>query len=61
MENAANIIQAVASIAWPLIVLFVLIRFGNAIKSVLESAKGRKFSLKVAGNELTMEEISEQQ
>jgi CheY-like chemotaxis protein len=61
MENASKLIQALASIAWPLLVAFLLIRFGSVIKSVLETAKGRKFTFKVAGNELTMEEASEQQ
>lgn len=61
MENAAKLIQAFASIAWPLIVAFLLIRFGSVIKSVLVSAERRKFSFKVAGSELTMEEASEQQ
>lgn len=61
MEDTAKLLQALATIAWPLLVAFFLIRFGSVIKSVLETAKGRKFSFKVAGNELTMEEASEQQ
>jgi CheY-like chemotaxis protein len=61
MENASKLIQALAYIAWPLIVAFLLIRFGSVIKSVLASAERRKFTFKVAGNELSMEEASEQQ
>lgn len=35
--------------------------FKDSLKAVIESARGRKFTLKVGGNELTMEEAAEQQ
>jgi CheY-like chemotaxis protein len=61
MEDITKLIHAIASVAWPLIVVFIIILFSGGIRQVLESAKGRKFTLKVAGNELTMDEVSEQQ
>lgn len=61
MKEAAELLKAIATLFWPLLVLFLLLRFAGAIKTVVESASRRKFSLKIAGNELTMDEFSEQQ
>lgn len=61
MEKIGSLLQGLSSIVWPLIVFFVLVRFGGTIKAVLESARGRKFTIKIPGSELTMEEASEQQ
>jgi CheY-like chemotaxis protein len=61
MENLAAIIQSIASLVWPLIIIIVLYGFRSNIKDLIESAKSRKFTVKVAGNELTMEEASEKQ
>lgn len=61
MEKISSLLQGLASLAWPLIVLVVIYRFRDIIRPIIESAKSRKFTVKVAGNELTMEEASEQQ
>lgn len=61
MKEAAELIEAISTLFWPLLVLFLLVRFAGAIKTVVDSASRRKFSLKIAGNELTMDEFSEQQ
>jgi CheY-like chemotaxis protein len=61
VTELAEVINAIASLAWPLLVLFLLLRFSGAIRTVVESAARRKFSLKIGGNELTMDEFSEQQ
>ena len=61
MDSLAKFIEAMASLLWPIIVLFVMIRFGPAVRQVLESARSRKFTVKVGGQELTMEEANEQQ
>lgn len=61
MESFAHLLTALASLAWPAIFATVLFVFSEAIKKLIESARGRKFTIKVAGNELTMEEASEQQ
>ena len=61
MKDAAELLKAIATLIWPLLVLVLLLRFAGAIRTVVESASRRKFSLKIAGNELTMDEFSEQQ
>jgi len=61
MENASKFIQALSSLLWPIIGLILLWRFRDAIAQVIESAKGRKFTVKVGGQELTMEEANTQQ
>jgi len=61
MESLSKLITAISSLAWPVIFGLLLYKFHNPIKALIESARGRKFTIKVAGNELTMEEASEQQ
>lgn len=61
MENAANLFSALASLAWPVVFAVLLFKLYDPIRKLVESASGRKFTLKVAGNELSMEEVSEQQ
>jgi CheY-like chemotaxis protein len=58
MASLASLLSAIASLAWPLICVFAIIIFAKQIRQVLES---RKFTIKVAGNELTVGEASEQQ
>ncbi len=59
MEDLASLLSALASLAWPLVFAALLIALFNPIKNLIQSAVRRKFSVKVAGNELTMEEASE--
>lgn len=61
MESAAKLISSLASLAWPLVFAVLLYKLFGPIKMLVESARARKFTIKVAGNELTMEEASEQQ
>ncbi|SHF72235.1 response regulator [Vibrio gazogenes] len=61
MENLSKLLESFASLLWPLSFVAILVYFRSSIASVIESAKGRKFTLKVAGNELTMEQVTEQQ
>jgi len=61
LDDAAKLISAIASLAWPLVLAVLLIKLFGPIRSLVESARARKFTLKVAGNELTMDEVSEQQ
>ncbi len=61
MEQAASLINSLASLLWPLLVFFVLWKFAPAIRGIIESAQARKFTLKIGGQELTMEEVSQQQ
>lgn len=57
----AKLISAISSLAWPILFGILLYKFYQPLKTLIESARGRKFTIKVAGNELTMEEASEQQ
>lgn len=59
--DLVKLIEALAKILWPLIFVYLLFSFRGSIKSVISSATSRKFTLKVAGNELTMDEVTEQQ
>jgi len=61
MDTAKNLLEGIATLLWPLIVICVLFLFRPAVAAIVESAKSRKFTLKVGGQELTMEEASEQQ
>nr|WP_315189298.1 response regulator [uncultured Albidiferax sp.] len=61
MDNLAKLISALASLAWPVLLAALLYKLHVPIRTLLESALKRKFTIKVAGNELTMEEASEQQ
>ena len=61
MDDVAKLISAIASLAWPLVLAILLFKLFGPIRALVESALRRKFSIKVAGNELTMEEVSEQQ
>ncbi|WP_263381864.1 response regulator [Granulicella arctica] len=61
MDSLQKLIQAIASLLWPLIVVAVLFIFRPAIIALIESAKSRKFTLKIGGQELSMEEANQQQ
>lgn len=61
MEPIPSLLDAIASLMWPLLVLVVLIKFAPAVEAIIESAKSRKFTLKVGGQELSMDEVREQQ
>jgi len=61
MDIVNQIIQSLSSYCWPIIALIALFIFNKPIIGLIESARDRKFTLKVAGNEITMEELTEQQ
>lgn len=61
MDDLAKLISAFASLAWPVVLAVLLFKLYSPIRTLVESALKRKFTIKVAGNELTMEEASEQQ
>lgn len=61
MDTIPDLVQALAALAWPTIVIIILLLFRANVREIIESAKLRRFTVKVAGNELTMEEINEQQ
>ena len=61
MDAVADILNAISTLLWPLLVFFVVVKFSPAVRAIIESARSRKFTLKVGGQELTMEEASQQQ
>lgn len=61
MESLSHLLSALSSLAWPAIFAVMIFKFSEPLKNLIESARGRKFTIKVAGNELSMEEASEQQ
>jgi CheY-like chemotaxis protein len=58
MDAAQKLLQAIATVLWPSIVVLVIVLFRPAAKAIMESAKSRKFTLKIGGQELTMEEAN---
>lgn len=61
MEALAKLITSIASLAWPVIFLILIFSLFDPLKKLIESANGRKFTVKIGDYELTMEEASKQQ
>ena len=61
MEGISAIINSIATILWPLIVIIILILFRKNVQALIESARGRKFTVKIGEMELSMDEFSKQQ
>jgi CheY-like chemotaxis protein len=61
MTDVAKLLEGFATLAWPAIIIIVICLFKPKVAELIESAKSRKFTLKIGGQELTMEEASEQQ
>src|SRR5438874_1114961 len=61
MDQFTKLIEAFSTLLWPLIVIVVIVIFRPAVSRLIDSARSRKFSLKIGGQELTMDEVSEQQ
>lgn len=61
MERLADVLSALAALAWPAVVAVLLYQLRSPLRKLVESASARRFTLKVAGNELSMEEATEQQ
>lgn len=58
MEGWQKLLLAVATLLWPLIVILIVIGFWPGIAAIVESARSRKFALKIGGQELSMEEAN---
>jgi CheY-like chemotaxis protein len=61
MTEIAKLLEGLAAVAWPAIVILLVLLFRPAVAALIESARSRKFTLKIGGQELSMEEASEQQ
>lgn len=56
MAEVKGLLDGVAALLWPLIAIVILYLFRPAIVAIVESAKSRKFTVKIFGQELTMEQ-----
>lgn len=61
MEYAPEILKALASLLWPLIVIVLLFSFRGQMAGLIETARMRKFTVKVGEMELSMDEYNKQQ
>lgn len=61
MSQVAPLLQAIAALAWPLVVAVVLWRLAPLLTEIAATAKTRKFSIEVGGQKLSMEEANHQQ
>ncbi|WP_068830860.1 response regulator [Pseudomonas sp. BMS12] len=61
MESFSELISALANLAWPALVAIFSFKFFEPLKGLIDSFRGRKLTIKVGDNELSVEEASEQQ
>lgn len=61
MENIPQLIDSLATIMWPIIVIIILFSFRKNIQALIRSGESRKFSVKVGNMEVNMDELSKQQ
>ncbi len=61
MEGISALINSIATVLWPLIVIVIVIFFRKNVQALIESARGRKFQVKIGDMELSMDELSQQQ
>ncbi|MCP4141154.1 MAG: response regulator [Chloroflexi bacterium] len=61
MEGISTLINSIATILWPIIVIGILFIFRKNVQGLIESARGRKFTVKIGEMELSMDEFSKQQ
>jgi hypothetical protein len=59
MDEVKSLFEGIAVVLWPLIIIGVIFVFRPAVAAIIASAKSRKFTLKVGGQELTMEQAIE--
>jgi CheY-like chemotaxis protein len=61
MDSNIQLIDALASLAWPAIVFYVFFSYRRQIANLLESARNREFTIEVGGQKLSMKEVNQQQ
>jgi CheY-like chemotaxis protein len=61
MENLSQLIDSIATIMWPTIVIIILLSFRKNIQALIKSGESRKFSVKIGDMEVNMDELSKQQ
>ena len=61
MESIATIIESIATILWPVIVIIILVSFRKNIQALIKSSETRKFQVKIGEMEISMDEFGQQQ
>jgi CheY-like chemotaxis protein len=60
-ENLTKLITALGSLFWPLIVIYLIWTYRTQVADLISSGKTRKLTIKIGGQEVTMEEANQQQ
>jgi CheY-like chemotaxis protein len=58
MEETSKLLAAIATLAWPVIVIGVIWVFRPAVGVLIDSAKTREFSIEIGGQKLSMKEAN---
>ena len=61
INDIEPLFQFLSALTWPLLILFIILLFKSKIDNLIDSAKWRKFTIKVANFEITMEDALKQQ
>lgn len=61
LTGMADLINAVASLLWPLVVLFLLLGFRSQFREIIGSAAKREVTLEIGGQTVTLGKLSEAQ
>ncbi|MFZ5880184.1 MAG: response regulator [Chloroflexota bacterium] len=61
METLPEILKAIATLLWPVIVIAIMLIFRKPVEELIATARSRKFAVKVGEVELSMEEYNKQQ
>ena len=61
IKDCDPLFQFLSALIWPIIVLAIILIFKSKIDSLLDSARWRKFNIKVADFEISMEDAIKQQ
>jgi hypothetical protein len=56
MAEFGDLLEGVAAVLWPLILIVIVYLLHPVVIAIIESAKSRKFTVRFGGQELTMEE-----
>lgn len=59
--SVSQTISAIASLLWPLIVLAVIVLFREPLLRIIRSGESRDFTIKIAGQEVSVGELHRQQ
>jgi CheY-like chemotaxis protein len=61
MDDVSTLIESLATAAWPALVFYVVLTYRKPVAAIIDSARGRKFTIEVGGQKLSMDEANQQQ